>query len=165
MSNLLIAAALAVGLYGDSFGVGMKPYLPVTTGYSHQDYSSLYNWEEKFVTTDVLILSLGANDYDVPHLKLEDRLYELLHTAKRYAKTVILVGPPCTPKHEYLNANYERITQLQMEVATKMGVKYISLKYNLQQDNACNLGRAADGLHFTAEGYENIANMVGQSLR
>jgi len=107
---------------------------------------------------DVLIISLGGNDFQEPSLsRYLPQLERVAQMAKTAARQVIWLGP-ATSIAEPVKSRFNQLATWQESVLPQMGVEWVDSR------RMTRAGHARDGLHYTRAGYEGWAETLMDDL-
>ena len=163
---------LRVFLMGDSFAVGMAPFVAADLTKATVGGNASFRWEslDGVDRATRVVIVLGTND-SLDHG--EDGAANYIHRvrivarglAKRAAE-VIWVGPPCIlPGHRALDDRrvedtHDRIAEA-IESLSERNVRYVGLRDFTTRGGAClEDHRTEDQVHFTARGYRRLVDHV-----
>ncbi len=164
------AAFLAnLALIGDSQAVQMNYYANIQAQDARGGYGVETKWEgsiDAWVTKNhTVIVMLGSNDaYNYLGGVLTQRVTEIARYYGRRAKQVVWFGPPCSwlaQKYPYLPKIDQVIEEAILDLKMP-NVRYVSLFPLTAPRGTClrDKYRSVDGIHFSPEGYANLAAFV-----
>lgn len=129
----------------------------------------------------VILFHLGINDairnnesgdnWVSPH-EFKENYKRLIHLAKKYSDTIIVVGSkpvdarvdpiPWLPDHSYKNEDVEKYNEIMEEVAKENGTYFIEMYKRFINKDYSNL--LADGVHMNSEGHKQFFEVVKDFL-
>ncbi len=162
----------SIALLGDSFAVGLAPYVKAKVqrtliGGSVQSY-----WEDTpgIDRRTHVVIVLGTNDsldYGLENSAAYTHHVERIVTGLvQRGREVLWVGPPCIlPGHTTLSDDRVRdVDALQQETLARLGSRkahHVSLRPLTERDGLCVTdNREPDQVHFTARGYEAVTRFI-----
>ena len=161
-----------IALLGDSFAVGLAPYVKAKVQRTLIGGSVQYYWENTpgiDQRTHVVVV-LGTNDsleYGLENSTVYTHQVERIVTGLvQRGREVLWVGPPCIlPGHTTLSDDRVReVDELQQETLARLGsskVQHVSLRPLTERDGVCLPdNREPDQVHFTARGYEAVTRFI-----
>ncbi len=121
---------------------------------------------------DILILAIGTNDlqfqYEINFKTIERGLENLINIAKEKCKNIIIV-PPIILNNSILNGNFSHqfdITSIEKSKKVSRIYKKISNVYKCRYFDFNKIAQPSeiDGLHYTKQGHEKIANNLADFI-
>jgi lysophospholipase L1-like esterase len=165
-----------VALLGDSFAVGLKPYMRTKVQHALIGGSVQHYWEDTpgiDARTQVVIV-LGTNDSldyglenSAAYMNQVGRI--VTHLVQR-GREVLWVGPPCIlPGHTTLSDERVReVDALQRDTFARLGLRnarHVSLRTVTERQGVClSDNREPDQVHFTPRGYEAVTRFIMSRL-
>ncbi len=141
-------------------------------GFFHSSQRCFSKILNSYKNIDILILAIGTNDlqflYDVNFKTIERGLEYLTLEAKEKCKNIIIV-PPVILNKNVLSGNFSHqfdITSIEKSKKVSRIYKKICNVYQCKYFDFNNLAEPsdADGLHYTKEGHEKIAEELSEFI-
>jgi lysophospholipase L1-like esterase len=142
---------------GDSLGVGVGTASGMhTVATVSASISNGVAWRQmkSLPPGTKVYLFLGTNDVGLPSPPKQATV-NLLNRARSKKLDVVWVGPPCM-KTKRLSGNVPSFDRKLMALVRKSGFRYVSLNAT----EKCKLSRTRDGVHYSADGYRTIWNLI-----
>jgi hypothetical protein len=161
-----------VALLGDSFAVGLAPYVKAKVQRAVIGGSVQHYWEDTpgIDRRTHVVIVLGTNDsldYGLENSAAYTHHVERIVTGLvQRGREVLWVGPPCIlPGHTTLSDERVRdVDALQQEVLARVRsgkAHHVSLRALTERDGNCLPdNREPDQVHFTARGYEAVTRFI-----
>ncbi|HKU99412.1 MAG TPA: GDSL-type esterase/lipase family protein [Vineibacter sp.] len=165
-----------IALLGDSFAVGLAPYVKAKVQRTVVGGSVQYFWEDTpgiDALTHVIVV-LGTNDsleYGLENsVAYTHQVGRIVTNLTQRGREVLWVGPPCIlPGHTTLSDERVReVDALQQETMARLGLPrahHVSLRPMTERGGICSSdNREPDQVHFTPRGYEAVTRFILSQL-
>ncbi|MCW5748544.1 MAG: hypothetical protein KIT36_20310 [Alphaproteobacteria bacterium] len=161
-----------IALLGDSFAVGLAPFVKPKVRQTVVGGSVQHYWEDTpgIDRSSQIVIVLGTNDsldYGTANAAVyAHQVGRIVTSLVQRGREVLWVGPPCIlPGHTTLSDDRVReVDALQRETLSKLGlprVQHVSLRPMTERGGICTTeNREPDQVHFTARGYEAVTRFI-----
>lgn len=150
----------ALLLLGDSLAAGLQSPLAPIAAHTRIGASSFEPWERHVRPGYAVVLVVGSNDTPGPALAV--RFKALVERLASGSGGLIIAGPPCACEPG-MDDRLAAVAELQRGATeAQPRTTWLPLRsVTVDADGRCRrAGRTADGLHFTAAGYADLAAAV-----
>ncbi len=167
-----LAEPPTIALLGDSFAVGLAPYVKAKVQRAVVGGSVQYFWEDTpgIDNHTHVIVVLGTNDsleYGLENSAAYiHQVGRIVTNLTQRGREVLWVGPPCIlPGHTTLSdERVRKVDALQQETMTRLDLPrahHVSLRPMTERGGICSPeNREPDQVHFTARGYEAVTRFI-----